>query len=161
MRLAQLIPATIVALSLVPVAGDAQTSRDTTPVIVEETRIDVLVREVASDLRCVVCQGLSLQDSPSSLAQNMRAIIREQLEAGKTPEEVKQHFVASYGEFILLEPEARGFNLTVYVLPVLALILGAIVIAFSVRRWSRSPANPSDSRPDPDPELAPWPHELP
>jgi cytochrome c-type biogenesis protein CcmH len=150
----------VAALAFASAAGQAQERGDTAALVVEETRIDILVREVASDLRCVVCQGLSLQDSPSTLAQNMRAIIREQLEAGRTPEEVKQHFVASYGEFILLEPAARGFNLAVYVLPVLALLVGAVIVVRSVRRWSRQPASPPDEagaqETEPDPELAPW-----
>jgi cytochrome c-type biogenesis protein CcmH len=135
----------------------AQTAGDSA-VVVEETRIDILVREVASDLRCVVCQGLSLQDSPSSLAQNMRAIIREQLEAGRTPEQVKQHFVESYGEFILLAPEPRGFNLAVYVLPILAVLIGALVIVIATRRWSSRGTPPAELEPHPesDPELEVW-----
>lgn len=145
-----------ILLAMTASLAAAQTGGDST-VIVEETRIDVLVREVASDLRCVVCQGLSLQDSPSSLAQNMRAIIREQLEAGRTPEEVKQHFVQSYGEFILLEPEPRGFNLAVYILPVLAVLLGIVIIAVAIRRWSQRPRAETSTEPvEADPELEPW-----
>jgi cytochrome c-type biogenesis protein CcmH len=142
---------------VVPEPAFSQTTGDSA-VVVEETRIDVLVREVASDLRCVVCQGLSLQDSPSSLAQNMRAIIREQLEAGRTPEQVKQHFVESYGEFILLAPEPRGFNLAVYVLPILAVLIGALVIVIATRRWSSrgTPAAALQPHPESDPELEVW-----
>jgi cytochrome c-type biogenesis protein CcmH len=88
----------------------------------------------------------------------MRSIIREQLEAGRTPEQVKQHFVDSYGEFILLAPEPRGFNLAVYVLPVLAVLIGAIVIIVSLRRWTRRPASgaPLEAQQETDPELEPW-----
>jgi cytochrome c-type biogenesis protein CcmH len=94
------------------------------------------VRAVASELRCPVCQGESIQDSPAALAQEMKAIVREQLAAGRTPEEVKAYFVEKYGEWILLRPRARGWNMIVYVLPLLALFVGALVIARATRRWS-------------------------
>lgn len=92
---------------------------------------------VASELRCPVCQGLSIQDSPSELAQQMRAVVRDQLAAGRTPDEVKHYFVDKYGEWILLEPQAQGFNVLVYVLPVAAVLAGAAVVVIAVRRWSR------------------------
>jgi Uncharacterized protein involved in biosynthesis of c-type cytochromes len=92
---------------------------------------------VASQLRCPVCQGLSIQDSPSELAQQMRGVVRDQLAAGRTPEEIKQYFTEKYGEWILLEPEAHGFNVLVYILPVAAVIVGALVVVVAVRRWSR------------------------
>jgi cytochrome c-type biogenesis protein CcmH len=107
------------------------------PQIIEETELDRQTRAVASQLRCVVCQGLSVDDSPSQLAQEMRALVREQLEAGMTPAEVKQFFVDKYGEWVLLEPRASGFNLVVYVLPVLMLIAGAAFVFVTARRMVR------------------------
>jgi cytochrome c-type biogenesis protein CcmH len=107
--------------------------------VVEETLIDRQTREVSSQLRCVVCQGLSLQDSPSTLAQDMRAIVREKLEEGMTPAEVKAWFVENYGEWVLLEPEPRGFNLLVYVLPIAMLFGGAGFVFFKARSWTRQP----------------------
>jgi cytochrome c-type biogenesis protein CcmH len=102
-----------------------------------ETQLERDTRQLASELRCPVCQGLSLQDSPSELSQEMRAIIREQLVAGKSVDEVKQYFVGKYGEWILLEPEPHGFNLTVYIAPVLLLFGGAAFLYFTARRWTR------------------------
>lgn len=107
------------------------------PRTVQETQLERDTRRLASELRCPVCQGLSLQDSPSELSQEMRAIIRDQLLAGKSVDEVKQYFVAKYGEWILLEPEAHGFNLTVYIAPVLLLLGGAAFLYFTARRWTR------------------------
>ncbi|MFW6078670.1 MAG: cytochrome c-type biogenesis protein, partial [Gemmatimonadota bacterium] len=77
--------------------------------------LEALTREVSSQLRCVVCQGLSIEDSPSDLAREMKSVVRDQLAAGRSPEQVKQYFVDTYGEWILLEPEATGFNLAVYI----------------------------------------------
>jgi cytochrome c-type biogenesis protein CcmH/NrfF len=105
--------------------------------VVQETLIDRQTRELSSKLRCVVCQGLSLQDSPSQLAQEMRGIVREKLEEGMTPDEVKEYFVARYGEWVLLAPEPKGFNLVVYVLPIAMLFGGAGFVFFTARNWTR------------------------
>lgn len=102
-----------------------------------DTALERRTSAVASQLRCPVCQGLSIQDSPSELAVQMRGVVRDQLAAGRTPEEVKQYFTEKYGEWILLEPEAHGFNMLVYILPVAAVIVGALVVVLAVRRWSR------------------------
>lgn len=67
----------------------------------------------------------------------MRAVVRDQLAAGRTPDEVKRYFVDKYGEWILLEPQARGFNVLIYVLPVAAVLAGAGLVVIAVRRWSR------------------------
>jgi cytochrome c-type biogenesis protein CcmH len=96
---------------------------------------------VATQLRCPVCQGLSIQDSPSELAQQMRSVVRDQLAAGKTPDEVKAYFVSKYGEWILLAPKPRGFNLIAYAVPILVVGCGGVVIALAVRRWTASAAS--------------------
>ena len=109
----------------------------TAPHLVEETQLERDTRQLSQELRCPVCQGLSLQDSPAELSQEMRAIIREQLLAGRTVPEVKAYFVEKYGEWILLEPTASGFNLTVYILPVLMLLGGAVFLYSVARKWTR------------------------
>jgi cytochrome c-type biogenesis protein CcmH len=95
------------------------------------------VHDVASQLRCVVCQNLSVADSPSEMATQMRAIVRERLEAGETPEQVREYFVARYGEWILLAPRRVGFNLLVWGFPLAALAVGFGVVALLLRRWTR------------------------
>jgi cytochrome c-type biogenesis protein CcmH len=104
-----------------------------------DAQLDSLTRSVASQLRCPVCQGESILDSPASLAQEMRTLVRTQLAAGKTPDEVKAYFVSKYGEWILLAPPASGFTLLVYALPIGALLLGAGIVFFAVRRWTNVP----------------------
>ncbi|HSM36645.1 MAG TPA: cytochrome c-type biogenesis protein [Longimicrobiales bacterium] len=101
-----------------------------------DSAIEARTRDIASGLRCVVCQGLSIEDSPAELAREMRAIVREQVAAGRSREEIEAFFVARYGEFVLLEPRAEGFNLVVYALPIVALLVGAGVLVLFVRRWS-------------------------
>ena len=103
---------------------------------------DAEVHTVATQLRCVVCQSLSVADSPSQMAVQMRGIVRERLAAGETPDEVVQYFVDKYGEWILLAPPRRGFTLLVWILPPLAVLLGLAVTAQRVRVWSRPAATP-------------------
>jgi cytochrome c-type biogenesis protein CcmH len=117
--------------------------------------LEAQVKSIAADLRCPVCQGLSLQDSPTELAQQIRAVIREQLQSGKTPEQVRAYFVDKYGEWILLAPAPHGFNLVAYVLPFAALLAGAGMLVVAVRRWSaRGPgAYAGDLEPEEEEEL--------
>ena len=98
------------------------------------------VREVAANLRCVVCQSLSVADSPSETANQMRAIVRERLAAGETPEQVAAYFVEKYGTWILLKPPRRGFDLLVWVVPFAGLALGLVLAVAAMRRWSRRSA---------------------
>ena len=101
------------------------------------------VYDVASELRCVVCQNLSVADSPSEMAGQMRAIVRERLAAGESPAQVRAYFVERYGDWILLAPPRRGFTLLVWVVPYVAALLGIALVAVLVTRWTRRrPAAP-------------------
>ena len=133
---------TVVAL-LVIVALAAGSPLAAVPVS-EET-----VHEVAAQLRCVVCQSLSVADSPSETAHQMKAIIRERLAAGDSPEQVTAYFVERYGLWILLAPPRHGFNLLVWVVPFVGLAAGLVLVLVLARRWSRRAASaPEIARPD-------------
>ena len=88
---------------------------------------------VSKHLRCPVCQGLSVADSPASSAVDLKAEVRRQLALGYTKDQVIASFERSYGEFIRLEPKAEGFNWLVWLMPALALVVGALVIFFRLR----------------------------
>jgi len=107
------------------------------------------VHDVAAQLRCVVCQSLSVADSPSETAHEMKDIIRERLAAGESPEQVRAYFVEKYGNWILLSPPRQGFNLLVWVVPFAGLGLGLVLVLIVVRRWSRRPAAPQAPPLDP------------
>lgn len=103
----------------------------------EDEAFDERVREVARELRCPVCQNLSVADSPSELAQEMRGVIREQLAAGKSPEEIKAYFLAKYGDWILLSPRPGGIGWMVWVGPFVGAAAGLLVAGLVIWRWSR------------------------
>lgn len=134
-----------VALGLAFLAGGAA-GGSPAPAGVDETTF-----RIASELRCPVCQNLSVADSPSEMAKQMRALIREKLERGENPEAIKNYFVSKYGEWILLLPPARGFNLLVWGLPLLAVLGGAGGIYLITRRWAGH-SRGGEEAPRPDPE---------
>ena len=109
--------------------------------------LEARMLEIASGLRCPVCQNLSVADSTSEMAREMRALIVDELRAGKRPEEIRAYFVSKYGEWILLSPTPRGVGLVVWILPALGTLAGLGGTAWLLKRWSRrgpAPAPPPD-----------------
>ena len=94
-------------------------------------------REIAATLRCPVCQNLSVADSPSELAQQMRELIRRKVAAGERREQIVDYFVARYDEDLLLDPPKRGLNLLLWLGPGLVLAAAAALLTRSLRRWRR------------------------
>ena len=94
------------------------------------------MREIAAQLRCPVCQNLSVADSPSGLANEMREVIRGKLKAGESREQIETYFVSKYGEWILLAPMKKGFNLLAWILPFVGIVAGAFAVVFMTRRWA-------------------------
>jgi cytochrome c-type biogenesis protein CcmH len=125
---------------LAPVAPGAQ--------LPAESAVEEQARILASELRCPVCQNLSVGDSPSEMAQQMRAYILEELRKGKTPAEIKSYFVSKYGDWVLLAPPARGFSLLLWVLPYVALAIGLTLVFLVLRRWTKK-SKPSRQPVDP------------
>jgi cytochrome c-type biogenesis protein CcmH len=135
----------LVACGALMAVSVARAQTGTPPAAPNDSVLEARTSAVAGQLRCPVCQGLSIQDSPSELAQQMRSLVRDQLAQGRGPDEVKAYFVSKYGEWILLAPKARGFNLLAYAVPILVVVGGGVVIALAVRRWTSgaSDATPS------------------
>lgn len=104
--------------------------------------------EIAKDLRCAVCQNQPVSESNADLARDMRAIIREQLAAGKTREEIVDYFVARYGDYVLLKPPYQGPGFVLWVMPALVLLALGIFAFVYLRRRQGTPLPP------PPPELS-------
>lgn len=124
------------------------------PPTLDDARLDALTARVADQLRCPVCRNQSVLESSSELARRMQALIRERLAAGASPEEVKAYFVARYGEWILLQPTARGLNWAVYLLPAVVVLGGGILLRSRFRAWqaTRRAVAPTGTAPVPSPE---------
>ena len=136
MRPTFLLLATLASLCVTATSGAAQTRLDSV-VIPKDPAFEARVREVASSLRCPVCQNNSIEESPSLLAQDMKREIRERMAAGASADEVRDYFISKYGEWVLTKPRAVGINLSVWLLPLVALLGGAVVVWMAVRRWVR------------------------
>ena len=98
--------------------------------------VDDQAQLLAAELRCPVCQNLSVGDSPSEMANQMRELIQEKLKSGESPDQIRAYFVSRYGEWILLSPKREGFNWVAWLLPFGAILGGAGVIGLVVRRAS-------------------------
>ncbi|TAH69321.1 MAG: cytochrome c-type biogenesis protein CcmH [Rhodopseudomonas palustris] len=90
-------------------------------------------RELSKELRCMVCQNQSIDDSDAPLAKDLRVLVRERLAAGDSNSQVLDYLVARYGEFVLLRPRLEWHTLMLWLLPPLALLGGA----FGLWRYSR------------------------
>jgi cytochrome c-type biogenesis protein CcmH/NrfF len=130
-----------------------------TPALASESQ--PTLAELESEVYCPTCKSLlSLSNAP--IAQRMRQFIREEIAAGATKSEIKDALVAQFGEAVLAAPPKEGFNLLVWVLPFVGIVLAGGAIAFLVVRWTRSgrdrqPGPPGDpavnGRRTLDPEL--------
>ncbi|MFQ5579606.1 MAG: cytochrome c-type biogenesis protein CcmH [Nitrospiria bacterium] len=108
---------------------------------VDEDLMQARIKEVSKTLRCAVCQSESVWESNSTLAIQMRDIIRERLIAGESPEEIRAYFVSRYGDFILLKPRIRGLNWLLWFSPFLLLSLGAFFLYRTLRGWVGKPVS--------------------
>lgn len=97
------------------------------------TPTDNEVNAVAKQLYCPVCENISLDVCPTTACAQWRALIRAQLAEGKTVDEIKEYFVANYGDRVLATPPTRGFNWLVYILPPL-FFLGGVYMVYRVLR---------------------------
>ncbi len=94
------------------------------------------VNDVEDEVMCPVCGTLlELADSPQ--AQREKVFVAKLVAQGKTKAEVEDALVAQYGEEVLAQPEASGFDLSAYLVPILAILVAAIAVAYSVLRWRR------------------------
>ncbi len=115
--------------------------------------LELRTNEVASLLRCPVCQGLSVADSPSTMAQDMKLQVRELLARGYSQEQILAYFERSYGQFVLLKPKFQGVAALVWLLPIAALIFGAIVVFSKAKQLEKGPQKAAAAEPE-DPYIA-------
>ena len=97
-------------------------------------------RVISRDLRCLVCQNQSIDDSDAGLAKDLRVLVRERLKAGDSNEQVIDYVVARYGDFVLLKPPVKGSTLVLWAGPAVVALFGILaLILFYRRRRAASP----------------------
>ncbi|WP_156255632.1 cytochrome c-type biogenesis protein [Sandarakinorhabdus oryzae] len=101
-------------------------------------------RAISKDLRCVVCQNQSIDDSDAPLARDLRLLVREQIAKGKSDADVRDYVVQRYGNFVLLKPPVEGDTLLLWAGPFAILLLGA---AGLIAWQRRAPVATPDSAP--------------
>ena len=102
--------------------------------------VDEDARRLGQELQCPVCQGLSVADSPSQLASQMRSIIRAKLEAGEDRNAILNYFSERYGESVLLSPPRSGFTAVVWAMPYVGAVAILALVAWLIRNGRRSRA---------------------
>jgi cytochrome c-type biogenesis protein CcmH len=101
--------------------------------------LEARARNLSKELRCMVCQNQSIDDSEAPLAHDLRVLVRERLQAGDSDQQVLNFLVARYGEFVLLRPQFAWHTAALWGLPPAALLLGIIAIVLMVRRRRIAP----------------------
>ena len=102
--------------------------------IVTDSRIDARLRQLSSELRCLVCQNSTLADSDAPLAQDLRREIRKLMEAGKTDEEIVAYLVERYGDFVTFRPPVNASTALLWFGPFIMLIIGAITLVIVLKK---------------------------
>jgi cytochrome c-type biogenesis protein CcmH len=113
-------------------------------------QLHLRTQQVGALLRCPVCQGLSVSDSPAEMAVNMRGQVRELLSRGYTQEQILRYFERSYGQFVLLKPKFNGVAAAVWILPLLAVAIGVVIVVSKAKKLEQ----PHHAVPTDDPYLA-------
>jgi cytochrome c-type biogenesis protein CcmH len=123
--------ATILALLLVMLVGAHAVQPDE---ILADPALEARARALSAELRCMVCQNESIDDSRADLARDLRLLVRERLKAGDSDDEIRGFLVARYGSFVLLKPPLEFSTLLLWAAPALVLVLGAGAIVLAMRR---------------------------
>jgi cytochrome c-type biogenesis protein CcmH len=107
--------------------------------------LEARAREISKELRCLVCQNQSIDDSSADLARDLRLIVRQRLKAGDSDDQVLQYVTDRYGDFVLLRPPVKPATLALWLAPPLLLIAGAVLSLAYLRRRQRQ--SMQDARP--------------
>jgi cytochrome c-type biogenesis protein CcmH len=105
--------------------------------------VEERTHDIASQLRCPVCNGESVADSSTPIAQQMRSVIRQDVEAGQSDDQIIASFRASYGDSILLRPPLDGFTAIIWFGPIVALLAGIVIMGLAAREWRRTQPAPA------------------
>ena len=123
-------------------AGAAADPAERLPDPVQEARARTLFREV----RCLVCQNESIDDSQADLAGDLRQVVRDQVKQGRSDPQIRAFLVARYGEFVLLKPPFSAGNALLWATPGVVLVLGGVLMVLLLRRRAGSSVTSDDTQ---------------
>jgi cytochrome c-type biogenesis protein CcmH len=130
----------LLALALLIVASAWAAQAVEPDEILADPALEARARALTQELRCVVCQNQSVDDSDAPLARDMRVLVRERIKAGDTDAQVRAFMIERYGKFVLLRPPVEGDTLLLWIGPVAILGLGALAAWAYLRGLARQPA---------------------
>jgi cytochrome c-type biogenesis protein CcmH len=124
--------------------------------VLPDQRLEQRARALSQQLRCMVCQNQSIDDSDAPLAKDLRLLVRERLKAGDSDAQVIDYLVGRYGEFVLLKPRFSSHTIVLWITPAIVLLAGALGIVFALRRRRTlsAPGAPPPLTPDEEQKLA-------
>ena len=102
--------------------------------MLKDPALEARARDISAELRCLVCQNQSIDDSDADLAHDLRLVVRDRLSAGDTDDQVRQFLVARYGEFVLLRPVLGLHTILLWGIAPLLLLIGLVAIFMAMRR---------------------------
>jgi cytochrome c-type biogenesis protein CcmH len=102
--------------------------------VLTDPALELRARQLSRELRCLVCQNQSIDDSHAELARDLRVLVRERLRAGDRDEDVRAFLVARYGDFVLLRPPFSANTLLLWLAPLLLAAAAALIIVRGLRR---------------------------
>jgi len=140
--LKRLVAALVVAITVAGLSNAYAVQPDE---IMSDPARESRARDLSRELRCMVCQNQSIDDSEAPLARDLRLLVRERIAAGDSDAQVIDFLVARYGEFVLLKPRLTPHTLLLWLLPPLALAGGGLALWFHNRRRSRSAGSDDQS----------------
>jgi cytochrome c-type biogenesis protein CcmH len=101
--------------------------------MLKDPALEHRAREISSQLRCMVCQNQSIDDSNADLARDLRVLVRERLTDGDSDGQVMDYVVSRYGEFVLLNPRFSAKTVILWVMPIAALLIGILALVIFIR----------------------------
>lgn len=123
------------ALALLSPAGAVEPSE-----MLDDPVLEKRARALSEQIRCLVCQNQSIDESNAQIAQDLRRLVRERVAAGQSNEAIKDYLTARYGDFVLLEPPMRPGTYVLWYAPAGLALLGAVGVALYFRRRRREAA---------------------
>jgi cytochrome c-type biogenesis protein CcmH len=108
-----------------------------------DTQTEQRIRQLSEKLRCLVCQNQTLADSNAELAGDLRRQVREQIDAGRSDEQIVDYLVQRYGDFVLYDPPFKAITLLLWIGPFVLLAAAALVLVATLRRRRRAPEEPA------------------